>query len=147
MSSLCHLVYTSAATRNLSENDLALILEAARASNRHRCVTGILLHIEGTFFQVIEGEPEVVQALFERIRQDPRHSHVTTIIQEPIAKRAFGEWTMGYDFVSEQDLEIILDVHGVRGNEHSVCRLKEGRARRLLSAFSEGSWRNRVAQR
>ncbi|MGI4830609.1 MAG: BLUF domain-containing protein [Janthinobacterium lividum] len=146
MPALYHLIYTSAATRNLSANDLASILEAARASNRRRCVTGILLHIAGTFFQVIEGEPDFVQTLYERIRQDPRHSHVTTIIQEPIAKRAFSEWTMGYDFVSEQDLEIILDVHGVRGNEHSVGRLKEGRARKLLSAFSEGSWRNRISQ-
>lgn len=144
MNNLRHLVYTSASTQRMSKEELFSLLKAARVRNRDRSVTGILLYIEGTFFQVIEGEADTVRELYGRIRQDPRHTHVTTIIEEPIARRAFAEWTMGYDFVSEEELRVVFDVYGVGGNRHSVSRLKEGRARRLLTAFSEGRWRNRL---
>lgn len=144
MENLVHYIYCSAATHAMSTAELSELLETAKNWNRSIHVTGILLYIDGTFFQVLEGEEKVVKALYDKICRDPRHTNVTTIICESIAKRNFPEWTMAYSFVSDDDLDSILDAHGVRGNRHAVSRLKEGRSRRLLSAFAEGRWRNRL---
>ncbi len=147
MSNLVHYIYTSAATHPMSKMELAELLENARTNNKKINVTGILLYLEGTFFQVLEGEEDVVKPLYELICMDPRHGQVTTIIRESIAKRTFGEWTMAYSFVSDEELDTILDAKGAHGNRHSVSNLKEGRARKLLNAFSQGRWRSHLVTR
>ena len=144
MASLVHLIYSSAATRQMSVGDVSDLLETARRNNKKLSVTGILLYVDGSFFQVLEGEEAVVMTLFERIGKDPRHTSVTSIICEPIAQRTFGEWTMAYSFVSEEELESILDAKGIHKQRHSVVGLREGRARKLLEAFAKGRWRQRL---
>ncbi len=91
MKSLIHLIYSSAATRELSEEDLMHLLDRARRKNSKLDVTGMLLYAEGSFFQVLEGEALTVDELFRIIAQDERHTQVVTIIREPIPTRAFGE--------------------------------------------------------
>jgi len=65
----------------------------SRTSNERVALTGMLLHCDsdGSFFQVLEGEPAALDPLFQKISLDKRHSHVTLIIREPIAKRSFAE--------------------------------------------------------
>ena len=106
MPPLEHLIYASVATRNFEASQLAELLQKARAANEGCGLTGMLLHVDsdGSFFQVIEGEPEAIDQLFERLLRDKRHSQLTTIIREPIAKRSFKEWTMGFSSVSSEKL-------------------------------------------
>jgi EAL domain-containing protein (putative c-di-GMP-specific phosphodiesterase class I) len=136
-----HLIYCSAAPRPLGRDELrSLLLGARRYNDRHR-ITGMLLDAEGTFFQVLEGAADDVERLFAHISGDARHDHITVIIREPIADRAFGEWSMGHAELTPQDLDAMVGANDFFSAGRSFADIGEGRAKKLLSAFRDGRWR------
>lgn len=138
---LIHCIYCSAVTdENLSKEALEDILEQSRVNNANSDITGMLLYESGAFFQVLEGEKDAVEALYQKIEQDERHRTVTKLIQEPIEERTFGEWSMGYPRVTKKELGEIegLNDFFVQGN--SFMQLEQGRAKTLLKAFEQGNW-------
>lgn len=141
---LSHLIYSSDATPGLESPDLKGILEKARVKNAEKLITGMLLHTSGSFFQVLEGEESVLIQLFGIISSDARHTRVTKIIQEPIAKRAFGEWTMAFSDIDPDELQSIAGTNDFFQNGESFSNLKPGRAKKLLAAFADGRWRARL---
>jgi hypothetical protein len=104
----------------------------------------MLLHTSGSFFQVLEGDESTLLKLYSTISSDPRHLKVTKIIHEPIAKRAFGDWTMGFSDIDESELETITGFSDFFQNGNSLANLLSGRAKKLVSAFAEGRWRTRL---
>ena len=144
MNRLIHLIYSSAALYEFSEEDLTLLLEKARVHNGSIGVTGMLLYAEGSFFQILEGEQAAVDLLFEKISQDPRHRQVVTIMREPIAKRSFGDWTMGYTSITAQDVGQIVGLNDFFMQASCFGQINQGRAKKLLSAFKEGRWRTKL---
>ena len=104
----------------------------------------MLLYTEGSFFQVLEGESEKVGSLLEIIKRDERHTKVTVIIREPIAKRSFGDWTMGYADITPQEADTIVGANDFFGKGESFAQLSQGRAKKLLAAFKQGRWRTRL---
>ena len=90
MLNLIHLIYVSTAVQEFSAEDLLQLLDQARTKNARLGLTGMLLYTENNFFQVLEGEPAVVDELFQTISHDERHMKMVTIIREPISKRSFG---------------------------------------------------------
>lgn len=141
---LTHLIYTSAATKEFDPSDLKTILQLARSNNAQRSVTGMLLYTSGSFFQVLEGEEATLMELFARIALDPRHESVTKIIHEPIAQRSFSDWTMGFLEGDASELEMIEGLNDFFRQGNSLTNLESGRAKKLLSAFSQGRWRARL---
>jgi hypothetical protein len=141
---LIHCIYASAATRDLSTAELAALLASARSTNERLGLTGILLLSEGSFFQVLEGDPDVVRTLYAAIEDDPRHAMVTKIIEEPIAERNFEDWTMGYSAVSRWELAAISGVNDFFDRAQCFQALDAGRAKQLLGAFRDGRWRKRL---
>jgi hypothetical protein len=141
MSSLIHCIYASRAAPGFDEGDLPELLTAARAANATRGISGMLLYVERNFFQVLEGEPDAVDAVFERICRDPRHTRVTRIIHEPIADRDFGDWTMGYASLSIRELAQHAGINDFFTRATCVEQLGPGRAKKLLQAFGRGRWR------
>jgi len=107
----------------------------------------MLLHLEGTFFQVLEGAPDAVDGLFGAIRRDARHRQLTVIIREPVAARTFGEWTMGYADITPAELDGIVGANDFFTGGESFTRLGEGRAKKLLAAFRDGRWRSALSDR
>jgi hypothetical protein len=140
-----HVIYASVATRELEAPQLAEILEKARAANELAGLTGMLLHsdADGSFFQVLEGEPEAIDRLLHKLRADKRHSHLTVIIREPIAERAFADWTMGFASVSQEKLRKIPGLNDFFREGSCFMELDSGRAKKLLAAFRGGSWRSK----
>lgn len=141
VSVLTHLIYASSATSALEPNELSEILRVSRRNNERDGVTGMLLYTDGSFFQVLEGAPDVVDRVFARIDSDPRHRAVITIIHERIQRRAFGAWSMGF---AELDIGELNEISG--GNDFfsaAKCfdALGAGRAKKLLTAFREKRWR------
>lgn len=138
---LIHCIYASAASRPIAERELQAILEHSRVNNAGLDITGMLLHVEGSFFQVLEGPAERVAALFDRISQDERHEGVVEIIREPLPRRAFGQWSMG--FVSARPPEVLAAIGGndFFGARSCLEGLDAGRAKKLLTAFARGRWR------
>ena len=98
--SLYQLVYYSRNAISGDTADLAdqvdAILEASRRNNEAAGITGALMFNAGVFAQVLEGPLEAVEATFERIQQDDRHGDVSLLALEPIARRYFDNWAMGF---------------------------------------------------
>ncbi|MBZ4487770.1 BLUF domain-containing protein [Microbacterium sp. cx-55] len=93
---LLSIVYISAANQSFDDADLSALLEQSRASNAEKGLTGMLLYRGGRFVQVLEGPEGVVRDIFDVIRNDPRHSGVRVMMEEPITERRFRDWTMGF---------------------------------------------------
>jgi hypothetical protein len=141
--SLEHVIYASVATQQLGAAQLTELLEKARVANERAGLTGMLLHTDSdsSFFQVLEGEPATIDQLLLKLRLDDRHSHLTIIIREPIAERAFADWTMGFASVSPEKLRKIPGLNDFFRGGCCFTDLDSGRAKKLLAAFSEGRWR------
>jgi Sensors of blue-light using FAD len=141
MSSLIHSIYSSTATGTFKEHGIPGLLEQIRKANESIDVTGMLLYIEGSFFQVLEGEPTVIDALIRKIQNDARHERFTLIIREPILERNFGGWTMGFEAIGLSEAGELLGENDFFVSASCVARLNPGRAKKLLSAFRDGRWR------
>ena len=141
MKQLIRCIYASLAVPNFKEDELPLLLERARHFNALHSLTGMLLYIEGNFFQVLEGEAEAVDALYTGIMRDPRHTRVTLIIREPIAQRDFSEWTMGFSVVDRLDAGQVIGENDFFRKASCIDNLDAGRAKKLLAAFRNGRWR------
>ncbi len=89
------LLYASSTSRDLPHAMLEDILAVARRNNAQLGVTGMLLHIDGGFMQVLEGEAAVLRPLYDRIAADKRHWQAHVIFDRA-APRIFGNWTMGF---------------------------------------------------
>lgn len=95
--SLLQLVYESKATRDMTDADLRELLQQARANNKDRGITGLLLYANGRFLQVLEGPEPEVRDLFDIIRGDPRHTSIETLLTTHATERTFPDWRMGLD--------------------------------------------------
>ena len=69
---------------------------AALGRNQELDITGLLLHREGSFFQVLEGEEDAVRQVFDKIQRDPRHERIKVLFEGPIEAREFADWRMGF---------------------------------------------------
>ena len=140
-SNLIHLIYASAAAFYPSPDQLEGILSASRRNNQVAGVTGMLLYADGSFFQILEGAPDAVDATFERISLDRRHQNTTLIIREVIERTNFGDWTMGFTRLTHGDVASIAGYNDFFSSKNCLDVLDAGRARKLLQAFSSGRWR------
>ena len=142
-SSFTQLVYVSAATVDFSPQDLDELLTKARANNSGLDVTGVLLYTGGTFFQVLEGEPEIVDSLYHKIQSDKRHNNVLLLENREIEERNFGDWSMG--FVADQkeirQLPGFVDFFSSGHSNFLDLRGQSKRIRGILDGFRQGRWR------
>ena len=138
---LMHLIYASTSTEPLSAGRLSDILRVSRQNNEGVGVTGMLLHIDGSFFQVLEGPGTRVEEVFSRISKDPRHKNVVTIIRERIHRRAFGEWSMGFAEMQPSDVVDATGANDFFTDARCLDALDAGRAKKLLAAFRNRRWR------
>ena len=90
------MMYSSRATQPMTVDELEEILVDARSGNEQRNVTGALVHVDGVFFQILEGDKDVVQSLMQSIRRDLRHGSVKVFFEREVEKRAFQDWRMAY---------------------------------------------------
>jgi hypothetical protein len=140
MIGLIHCIYSSAATTEFAEHEIPELLEKTRAGNAALGITGMLLYTEGSFFQVLEGEPKRVDAVYQKISRDARHKHVTLIIREPIPARRFGEWTMGFATLGRREVAELVGENDFFTQASCFEGLSPGRAKKLLVAFKRGRW-------
>lgn len=147
MDTLIHLIYASTSLHEFDKQELLTLLEMARAANAEFGVTGMLLCETRNFFQVLEGPESVVVSLFDKISKDRRHRDVVRIIQEPIAQRSFGDWTMSFSNITCEELGTINGLNDFFAENSVFSQLDSGRAKKLLIAFQGGRWRLKIDQR
>ena len=142
--SLIHCIYASRAIATHREAEIEALLARARLKNAAQGITGMLLLIEDSFFQVLEGDAPCVDSTYDVISHDSRHDRVTQIIREPIAKRSFGDWSMGFASVERAAARQLVDENDFFGNASCLECISPGRAKKLLLAFRAGRWRTEV---
>ncbi|MBV9858691.1 MAG: BLUF domain-containing protein [Alphaproteobacteria bacterium] len=90
------LVYVSSAVAPFDQAALAELLKRSRRNNAELGVTGLLVHFGGNFMQALEGEPNTVEALYDKISRDERHGHLKAILRLPVEQRLFPDWAMAF---------------------------------------------------
>jgi hypothetical protein len=138
---LIQCIYASHAGVAIREAEIQELLERARTNNVAKGITGMLLFIEGSFFQVLEGDAAAVDRTYEVIARDVRHDRVTRIIREPIAQRSFGDWSMGFAAVERADAQRLVGENDFFASADCLEHINPGRAKKLLVAFGAGRWR------
>lgn len=141
---LVHLIYASAATEHFTKEKLNDLLKKIRSKNEKLGVTGMLLYHQGSFFQVLEGDEETLEALYTIISDDKRHNNIVKLLSGPIQERAFSDWSMGYANVSEEDLKKIPGLNDAVVQKGFFSRLPKSKTIQLLQAFKEGRWRQAI---
>jgi hypothetical protein len=142
---LIHRIYTSVAVRAIEPAELEAILETSRLNNRAADVSGMLLYSDRSFFQVLEGAEEAVDAVYARIAADPRHRDLHTLVQEPITKRGFADWSMGHAEASPAEFAALAGVQDIQAASTFLATLADVQARSLMAAFVKGRWRSRLS--
>ena len=94
---MIRLLYISTARTELSESELAALLETSRRNNASVGITGLLVVGGRRFLQILEGEREDVMATFARIRSDKRHFATVVLSDADVCDRLFGGWQMRYE--------------------------------------------------
>lgn len=93
---MIELFYTSISPAGLSEPELMTILAKARLKNQRMSVTGMLVYHNREILQILEGEKSNVEALFQTIVEDDRHTSIDKFFQGEIETRAFVDWSMAF---------------------------------------------------
>lgn len=88
-------LYLSLAARAFSPQEISSLARKAQINNEQIGITGMLIHADGYFMQVIEGDKHFVLHLVEIIRRDQRHTDLIPLLQGPASRRLFSNWSMG----------------------------------------------------
>lgn len=99
--SIKQLVYASRQSVDFDGLGLVSLLYTARERNPTLSITGVLLYANGMFVQCLEGPAENVDALYDRISRDRRHTDIVLLQSIEIGERHFESWMMGCAKVSD----------------------------------------------
>jgi hypothetical protein len=133
---LVRLLYASKAVDNVSQEELLKILSQSKANNPLIGITGVLCSSGLIFLQCLEGGRMEVNALYNLIAADSRHSDVVILSYEEISERNFASWSMGLVKLEQVNPSLLLkysetatlDPYGVSGTA-SMALLHELMAR------------------
>lgn len=103
---MLQLIYLSTATPAWTSSLKDLCKQAAE-NNERREITGIILHQNGSFLQVLEGPKATVEDTFLRIIADPRHEALALLSRETRSFRQFGDWSMTSPDSAQERSEMI----------------------------------------
>ncbi len=125
--SVFQLLYTSTAQQALSQSELDAILESAQRNNAKVDVTGFLIFDGTSFIQLLEGDEQNVQTVYQKIMGDPRHSQVEPLLQDIKPTRSLSNWAMAY---TQLDTE---------GRRQSGGSMDASNARELVSMLKQNA--------
>lgn len=102
---LVRLIYASRPVRLFGIREMVEFLETFQQCNEQQDITGMLAFSNDGFLQVLEGSSERVNALYQRIANDPRHHQVSLIAFSEVVEREFADWSMAALDVVGMDAE------------------------------------------
>lgn len=100
---LNRLIYKSKST-NFDQEIFSDILVKSIENNIGNNITGMLLKLDNDWLQVLEGENDELNLVYQKISLDDRHSDIRIISFSAIDQRAFSNWSM-----KGIDIEVIDD--------------------------------------
>ena len=134
---LFHLGYVSTETGDLGSAGMVELLTEARRINTSRDITGLLLHRDRSFYQVLEGAEDVVRQTFDSIEKDERHTAVDVLFDGEIEEREFADWRMGFLSLDGVELETLQGYSDFLSREDNAKDFLENlsRGKRLALMF------------
>lgn len=146
LESAFQLLYISAATHEFTETELQDLLSLARERNQEMGVSGMLLYHEGSFIQALEGPQEQVEAIYNKIGKDTRHTETQVLFRGEIEHRDFDGWSMGFYRSNQSSSKNLEGFHQFlhRGFRNKDEEVNSSLGRKALLAFREGKWRQHV---
>ena len=135
---LFSLSYVSTQCRPFPADELQLLLLKARSFNDAKGITGLLLHREDSFFQILEGDEAAVRELFASICEDPRHERVEVVAEGAITSRDFNDWQMAFIELDGQDLSALPGFSDILKNTRTAKAFLQSlsRSKKLAMLFS-----------
>ncbi|GAB5555430.1 MAG: hypothetical protein Sapg2KO_50210 [Saprospiraceae bacterium] len=89
------ITYISRIAKPLSTTEIETIKIFSSRNNLKVNITGLLVYFEKLFFQIIEGEDEEVDQVYQKIQKDPRHNNILRLKTEySVGERLFPTWSM-----------------------------------------------------
>lgn len=101
MAPIRSIVFFSTAAVPMSGGDLESLGKECAEQDSHVGITGMLLHKNGSFLQVMEGSKAVICDMFARISADPRHTNVCKISDRTIPHREFAGLAVSFKNLDE----------------------------------------------
>ena len=138
------LVYVSAASPEFALSDLEDVLRVAHERNARLGVSGMLLFESASFLQVLEGDLGRINALYNKIRTDPRNTKHVLLLREPIEQRSFVDWTMGYAQVSLGEIQDASGINDFFRDATAISELNSKKVSKVLDLFRSGAFRQRI---
>jgi hypothetical protein len=137
MTALISLIYASRSTEFFHEHEIPDLLQQIRIANAKQQITGMLLYIGGSFLQVLEGPPELVDAVFSKLLTDKRHTQVRLIATDPLPERAFEGWTMMHKTLDPVEADELIGETEYFTSPTWLTELDPRRAKKLLLTASQ----------
>jgi len=135
---LLQIVYISSLAID-DESVLKDILAECTRNNPRRGLSGMLLYSAKQFIQVLEGPENAVLETYQKVHLDTRHTQLVELMHEPIEQRQFGDWSMGFRKLKEQDAKDFPDLAPFfrYGFDAELIRGSPGAALALLRHFAQ----------
>ena len=132
-----HLGYVSTETGSLRSADMVQLLTEARRINTSRDITGLLLHRDRSFYQVLEGAEDAVRQTFDSIEKDERHTAIDVLFEGEVDEREFPDWQMGFLNLDGADVETLQGYSDFLSREDNAKDFLENlsRGKRLALMF------------
>ncbi len=90
--SLHQLVLVSCAAAPLDARALCALGQDLSRRNSAAGISGMLMHHDGSFVQLLEGDAAVLNETLTRLQRDEQHRGVQTVLSSAIDERGFDEW-------------------------------------------------------
>ncbi len=92
MKAIC---YISNFAKDLNRNIIEELVASVNSNNNAQNISGILILRNKHFFQILEGESQKVDVLFNKIKKDERHKDIITLLNTRIEDRIFDDYNSG----------------------------------------------------
>ena len=134
-------IYSSVAVKPFTPDELVDLLSKAQAKNWQVGLTGLLLHRDGKFMQLIEGSEKAVRLILAKIATDPRHKSITTLLEGFIDERQFSEWSMGFRDLNSPEVRALQGFNEFLNTplDGSEFATSPTRSQRLLLSFKKSA--------
>jgi len=127
------LVYQSVASTEFLKQQLEALVQEIRPFNAQNEITGLLVFDGKTFLQILEGDKETIENLYQRICQDDRHTDVNSRWAQTCEKRTFSDWEMGCYALEGASISEDLVLETRIGNDLDDGRSHGAKLFRILS--------------
>ena len=140
---MIRLIYSSALNPTYSPQTLRGLLAGFRARNQRMGINSLLLLMNKDFLQMLEGEEEAVDALYNFIQQDKHHLQLTLLSRESVSIPSFPGQPLVFIDTEELARKLGHPVHLSNIAPHGELDHAE-RAKRFVLEFINGKWHHHL---